>query len=224
MTSLPLINTGRDLGGPSRITQAILLPADSPLGNLFLKYSGILDMLHHANGRIVVVAEMHRIAVSDPMTGSTVLGILHHTQEEVVYWLRRCADELACLDVVIAQWNATGQCPTKVKPDCIGHLVDDAKALAPFKQCEAFLRTLNEVSNAYKHSFINAQLTLLGADQPRVFAYALGRNNLKNQPQFYEVNLADVIEGFNVFFGLVKDRLKASTLQHLVQQESEPAA
>ena len=59
---------------------------------------------------------------------------------------------------------------------------------------------LNEISNAYKHSFINSEVTLLGRDEPVVFALALKYNRLDKSPQFHSVALSDVVQQFSGFY------------------------
>ena len=44
-----------------------------------------------------------------------------------------------------------------------------------------FLRLLNDISNAYKHSFVNSELMLVGRDEPGVYALELKWNDLANQ-------------------------------------------
>jgi hypothetical protein len=79
------------------------------------------------------------------------------------------------------------------------------------------LGRLNEISNAYKHSFINSEVTLLGRDEPVVFALALKYNRLDKSPQFHSVALSDVVQQFSGFYeravgsiGQLSSRVKAS--------------
>ena len=71
----------------------------------------------------------------------------------------------------------------------------EVKAL--FAAHESFLFALNEVANAFKHSFINTDMTIVGAEYPVVYALALDRNKLSNEPQFYFVSFADIVENFS---------------------------
>ena len=139
-------------------------------------------------------------------------------QEEIVYWLRQAADELISLASVLEEWQRTGTCPETVPIDCIGSLVVSGN-ITYNAEILRFLDTSNNVSNAFKHSFINTQVSIIGAEEPVVYALGLKRNKLSNAPSFYQVTLASLINGFNVFFASIKQELKACKLPHQSVQQ-----
>jgi hypothetical protein len=64
----------------------------------------------------------------------------------------------------------------------------------------SYLFTLNEVANVFKHSFINTDMTVIGAQYPVVFALALDRNKLSSKQQFYSVSFADIVHEFSKLY------------------------
>ncbi|WP_298904496.1 hypothetical protein [uncultured Nostoc sp.] len=77
------------------------------------------------------------------------------------------------------------------------------------------MKILNEVSNAYKHSFINSEISSIGTEEPYVFALALKKNDLGNQPEFHSVPFAELVVGFDSFFQDSVEELRKCNLPHL---------
>jgi hypothetical protein len=116
--------------------------------------------------------------------------------------MRKTADELISLAYVIDEWNRTGKWPVSVRVDSIGGLKESPSQELQqlFAPHDAFLATLNEIANAFKHSFINTDMTVVGSEYPVVFALALKRNKLSESPQFYSVNFAEMVVAFSNFY------------------------
>lgn len=119
---------------------------------------------------------------------------------------------------MLEEWQRTGTCPQTVPVDCVGSLVGSGNTTFS-AEILRFLDTLNNVSNAFKHSFINTQLSLIGAEEPVVYALGLKRNKLSNAPSFYQVTLTSLISGFNAFFSSIKQKLKECKLPHQTVQQ-----
>ena len=212
MTTPPILEIGKQPDEPLNVVHFLPLPANSPFGNLALKYLEVFQRLDHANHTILRVYAQHTALRSDP--DSPFIKSHLFLQEEIVYWLRQAADELISLASVLDKWQRTGACPEAVPTDCIGAFITEGKT-SSYAQSLDFLDTLNNVSNAYKHSFINTQVSLIGAEEPIVYALGLKRNKLSNAPSFYQVTFASLISGFNVFFASITRELKACKLLHL---------
>lgn len=71
-----------------------------------------------------------------------------------------------------------------------------------------FLGNLNAVSNAFKHSFINSDINLMGADYPVVYALGLSRNNLENSPEFYALAFGDIIQDFDALYAQTMPQIR----------------
>lgn len=206
-----ILEIGKKPGDPLHVLHFLPLPADSPYGNLALKYLEVFQRLDHANHTILRVYAQHTALRTDP--ASPYLSSHLFLQEEIVYWLRQAADELISLASVLEEWQRTGACPEVVPVDCIGSLlVSGNTTYTP--EILGFLETLNNVSNAFKHSFINTQVSRVGAEEPVVYALGLKRNKLSNAPSFYQVTLASLINGFNSFFYSINHELKECKLPH----------
>ena len=134
--------------------------------------------------------------------------------EEIVYWLRKSADDLIAMLHVLEVRETVGVYPTRVEVDSIGGLLarsDIPNFLASHLE---FLNVLNEISNAAKHSFINSDITLFGRDEPCFFALTLKRNNLSNESKFYSVAVRDVLSRYNEFFLAAQTKLRACPIPH----------
>src|SRR5215212_8562316 len=142
--------------------------------------------------------------------------LFHHglVSEQVIYWLRKTADELIGLHHVLASRVANGEYPDRVSPDSIGGLLRGKAVPPPFVEHVDFLETLNEISNAYKHSFINSDLNLVGRDEPVVYALGLHRNKLEKSSALYAVSVREVVAGFNAFFDAMVESLRNCGIPH----------
>ncbi len=213
MSSAPQVHIGKLTDEHLHARHILPLPSDTPFGNLALKFLKLIERLDHSNRTIKRVYAsfegISRVAITPNLTEHLLL------QEEVVYWLRKSCDELISLNTVIARCRVSGAYPTAVNPDSIGALLA-IEPLPPYAAEHAtFLSTINDIANAYKHSFINSEINRIGAEEPVVFALGLKRNSLANVPTFYTVSLRDVIEQFNMFYLSSVEELRASKLPHL---------
>jgi hypothetical protein len=203
MNDIPQIDNGKKPLQPLNVVHSIILPSDTPYGNLLLKGINIVRRIDRVN------LEIHRVFTSyvhpsEEDINNPQQDILEHQfyAEQVVYWLRKTADELISLAYVIDEWNQTGKWPISVRIDSISGLKenhsDELRQL--FAPHVAFLTTLNEISNAYKHSFINTDMTVMGTEEPGVYALVLKRNKLSESPNFYSVHFGEMVETFSTFY------------------------
>lgn len=200
MRDIPQIDNGKKPLQPLNIVHFIWLPSSTPYGNLLLKGMNIVRRIDRVNLEIGQVFTSY-VHPSKEDVNNPQQDLLEHQfhEEQVVYWLRKTADELISLAYVIDEWNRTGKWPVSVKIDSIAGLKESPseELRQLFASHEAFLTTLNEISNAFKHSFINTNMTVAGSEYPVVFALALKRNKLSEPPQFYSVNFAEMVEAFS---------------------------
>jgi hypothetical protein len=209
--SIPQIEIGKSPGQPLNVRILLPLPANTPFGNFQLKYMLIVQRLDHVNSMLPTVFESYERAMAQPMTNELSHQAL--VTEQVIYWLRKTADELIGLYHVLASRAANGEYPDRVSPDSIGGLLSKTVA-PPFVEHMDFLKVLNEISNAYKHSFINSDLSRVGRDEPVVLALGLDHNRLKKDPKFYAVSVRDVVSDFNAFLSDMVESLRACGILH----------
>ena len=203
MIVIPQIDNGKEPLQPINIAHMIWLPNDTPYGNLLLKGMNIVRRIDRVNMEISRVFSSY-VHPSKERINDTAQDLLEHQfyAEQVVYWLRKTLDEFISLGYVIDEWNRTGKWPKSVQIDSIAGLKDSpSKELWQlFGPHEEFLSALNEVANAFKHSFINTDMTVVGAEYPVVCALALKRNKLAEPPMFYSLSFAEMVNAFSVVY------------------------
>ncbi len=217
MMSIPQIDNGKHPHQPLNVANVPFLPSDTPYGNLLLKSMDIVRRLDRVNLEVARVFSSYVHPKSHDHLNSTQ-DILEHQfyAEQVVYWLRKTADELIALAFVIGEWKTNGEWPPAIKVDSIAGLKHNPpqQVKSLFAAHEDYLNTLNEVANAFKHSFINTDMNIMGGEYPVVYALALDRNKLSNTPKFYSVNFADLVENFSNLY------MPAMTAIHAWAQEA----
>jgi hypothetical protein len=192
------------------------LPADTPYGNYTNKFAKLRARVDEANRRLIdSFLWWHATRtgqVPDRLAGDARLlpgeippGAYErhvYAYEEAVYHMRRAADELIAMIWSLDEWRSRGVWPSSIAVDCIG------AALAPgcvrrIEVCAnhaAVLRDLNEIANAFKHSFIHTDLSMFGRDEPCVHALGLEHNKLESDVKFHNVRLAELVGKFSAFY------------------------
>jgi hypothetical protein len=203
MDGIPQIDNGKQPEELMNIIHLPQFPSSTPYGNLLLKAMNIVRRIDRVNIEIRRVFSSY-VHPSNQDISNPHQDLLEHQfhAEQVVYWLRKTADEIVALAYVVDQRNKTGSWPKSVQIDSIsglkGNHSEQLRLL--FEPHEKFLSTLNEVANAFKHSFINTDMTLVGAEYPVVFALSLKYNKLSNPPKFFSVGFAEMIIAFSAFY------------------------
>lgn len=138
------------------------LPHDTPYGNLNLKWVDVVERFDSINDLILELEKYFKIInIKDAdVETANLISIFFHKEkfaiEQIFYWLRKSADELISLLYVLDYHNLNNDYPTKIKIDCIGLLLISTDFYTEFVCTYNHLLTiLNEVTNAYKHSFLN---------------------------------------------------------------------
>ncbi len=126
--------------------------------------------------------------------------------EQIFYWLRKTTDELLSLISICTDYKNNGSYPKKIRISSIGEFL---KLEKPFIEVidknKALLKLLNEISNTFKHSFINPQImSYKGSEYPVVFAYNLQFNNLQNEANFIQIELEQFLNDYDKFLFEVK--------------------
>jgi hypothetical protein len=199
----PIINVGGQSQDLTNADQLLPLPSDTPFGNLQLKWFKIVSRLIRLNRGIATAYGLHAQAVSTSGPSASVfLEELPHLLEEIAYWLRKTADELIGLSFLCEARLRGDQFPTSIDVDCIGALLGRSHPalLAQYSPHVSHLRSLNDISNAYKHSFINSDLNIMGRDEPVLYALTLQRNDLSKKQSFVGIALGNTIRDFDDFF------------------------
>lgn len=201
-----VIDNGKGPLEPYNVRLGFWLPPDSPFGNMQLKYMKIITRLDEANKNILLCCSMWDRLVHDHYDGYSV----HYFSGEIVaYHLRKACDEIITLSWFLWYAITNGQYPQNIKIDCVGaYLSNGNTEFRIFDDFRGVLNTLNDIENAYKHSFINSDVTVVGQLEPCLATLALKYNDLKNPPIFSNVSLKQIISEFNNFFAFAKENLK----------------
>jgi hypothetical protein len=189
------------------------LPADSPFGNLELKRAKIVLGVDEANRRIASAYDQWQRLLGQV---SPAAYSRHQLDlENAVFLLRRVADELISVHAVLSHLEEQGLYPNRIGIDCVGALLKYGSTLnsAPYRGHLEILRTLNDVDNAHKHTFIDASPA--GRHEPVITALALRRVGHSFGPKFFHVSVRSLVEGFDRFYNDVMAWLAGWSERHL---------
>lgn len=128
--------------------------------------------------------------------------------------LRMIIDELISLLYISEYKSKYGSYPDKIKISSIGEFIEKSEneyntSLLFFKDYSEYLQTINDISNTYKHSFINSEILFYRQKEyPIILAAKNPYNKLTSQRILIAENLEDFIEKFNHLFGNYIKELK----------------
>jgi hypothetical protein len=136
--------------------------------------------------------------------------------EQAIYLLRRAADEMIALIWCLSEWEKKGTYPQQIEVDCIGAVLKkpNDRKLKAWRDHVQVLKALNEIANAFKHSFVYSDITLIGRDEPCVHALGLDYNKLASGTKFHNVSLVWLVKEFNAFYKEGMDWLRAFSERH----------
>lgn len=191
------------------VKDMIRLP-ETPYGSLTLKWFDIIQRFDSINDKIDEIYYCHEIFVRNRTEEfneyrQVVIGKLFSKSrcmiEELIYWLRKSTDEMISLVYILDYLSTHKICPEKIEIESIGKLLMDKSLCVDFfSNHYDMLKTINDVSNAYKHSFLNTEISNhIGNDEPYFFALSLSNNDLKKKPYFYPVELTNFIIKYSGF-------------------------
>ena len=220
--NIPRIDNGKT---PDELFNARLLfwlPADSPYGNFQLKLLKLSERVDELNRKIGEAFELWSACRASPMLTTSLYHRHVYAIEYCVHAMRRIADELIALTYCLSAFEASGVYPDRIDIDEVGDLIKAhreqsrraATVTATFGPHIAVLDVLNGVANAYKHSFIESDHTLMATEEPCIHALHLKHNRLLSEPQFYNVRLADAVRDFGQFYDEGMRWLRAYSERH----------
>lgn len=206
MKSPHYVEVFNKFGEPLIVTSLVPLPEETVYGNLLLKLIHIAQTIEYVNSKVETIFELFykvRTPTSnlvEDMRNSSRIPILERETEVAIYFVRRVVDELISL-IYILQENY----PSQIKIDDIGKLLKAKDIKGDMKKIKdkysGFLNQLNDISNAYKHSFLNheAAYNLLGRDEPLTLTISLKGNIIVNEFKFDSIALNDTLTLFDDF-------------------------
>ena len=216
MTKIPQIQFTHP-NSPVSGCDMLKLDPNTSYGNLTSKTADISVRLKKVNKDLKHLYEKPYQIDSPPLPAGTVNPENFFTPIEVeliVYNIRVATDQLICLLYILNYNNTNNSFPEQIKIDSIGKylspkITDGKQYLSEFDHFKNFLQTLNNISNAYKHSFLNSDtMSLRGKSEPVVFALGLKANNITNSPTPYSITLSDVVIQFDEMYQKILEELK----------------
>ena len=102
---------------------------------------------------------------------------------------------------VLEGFKKSGKYPSKIKIDSIGKLLKYKNLKDSFFSKFYYLfEGLNDISNSYKHPFINTDgQNYIGNESPHAFALRLDYNDLRKDAIFYTIDLTELINEYIEF-------------------------
>jgi hypothetical protein len=206
-----LIDIGKKPGEISALPLLFWLPADTPFGNMQLKLFKVVERLDMANVRLLSAQQSWTAGMStgnattdaEIVRKGQALRIHGYLAEEAITHTRRAIDELISLVWFLSEFERNKKYPHSILVDCIGGLLNakhQSDAVVMMKAHESFLRNLNDISNALKHSFIQSDSNLIGATEPAVYALSLYRNEISAGAKLQAVGLRDFAMRASAFY------------------------
>jgi len=201
---------------PGILHENDLIPfnANIPYANLVSKHSNIIQRIDNINIKIKLAYESYKNNITDKPPFQ-LANLTEHCFiiEEIIYWLRKTADELISIMYVCKYFDKNQTHPSKVKLEKIDDLLKNKNSELSiiFTAYLSSLENLNSISNAYKHSFVNSQLNIIGEFEPIVPALSLlhnNTNNTNNPIKFYSIELAKIINDFSDFYVFTDNYLR----------------
>jgi hypothetical protein len=131
--------------------------------------------------------------------------------ETFIYWIRKNIDEMIGLNYYAYHFTKYKTEPAKLKIASIGNLInkkDHALYTTFFAHIDK-LNRINEISNTFKHSFVNSEAhNLFGKREPVVNCLDLHRNNAVKGPVWHSYYLREIVEDYDTFFVSSRQSLK----------------
>jgi len=220
MLDIPLIYNKHD---QVIIPHFFAMPGSAHFGLPQTKYDDILKRIYLLNKIISQIFLDHNLFVKAFETedhnferiNQNFYSELRFKTETLIYWLRKTTDELIGLQYYLEYYSDNEVEPPSIKMESIGALLNcNCKLLLRHNNSKEFLILLNEISNTYKHSFVNYESNfLIGRYEPTVNAIQMKYNKRENHPKLYEEYLRRVVHGFTKFFN--------DSIEYLHQLNSE---
>lgn len=206
-----LIDIGQRPDEPANKCLHLPLPTQTTYGDFALKWVDMIARLNESNRQIIASYETWDSTKTGHICDSMgdVFNRHRFSTEYAVFGMRRVADEIVALLWCLETQEATGKYPSHVKAESIGRAfkIGYQGPDGLLARHESLLRTLNDLSNAFKHSFVQSDVVRASTDEPVVVALNLKDAKLANGKQFYTVLLASLVGDYDHFFRETRDWL-----------------
>lgn len=210
--AIPLIESLKKYDEYLNVNHLVNLPSNSPYGNLAINWTEIITRMQPLNDMVIAMYEdfykiKKRINSGFQFATSEELFMQKFYSEQIIYWLRKTADDILSLVYILIELNEKNQYPKKLKKFPLSDFLKNTGSREHnLKKHIPILNKINEISNSYKHSFINPQIfSKYSKDEPIIISYYLKDNDLSIEPKFYNIYVKDIIAEYDKFLGDAKD-------------------
>lgn len=183
------------------------LPTTPEFGNMGLKNYDYGQRHHFVNSLLREIFIDHELEKEsrkgEMVTIDNLFYKIKNQTETVIYWIRKTADDLIGVAYFVFKIYVQKIGVDKIDIDSIGRLqfCPEQEFKDVFKDHMTHLEELNNVSNSYKHSFIQYESGhLIGKNEPTVVALYLRKNSTQYDPEYYSLSLRSVINNYSNFF------------------------
>ena len=188
-----------------KVEYFLTLPADTPYGSLTITYSQIITRIECLNKSIESLfngfyAHLELVKVRGGWSTADETFMYKFEIEQVIYWLRKTADEFICIIYIILEHKASGLYPKQISVSSIGKFLKlENKAKFGLDGHIGLFTILNDISNAYKHTLLNSQAhNHHNLKEPTVIALS-AFNVASDKPKFYSCLLRDILTHYDMF-------------------------
>lgn len=187
--------------------QILRLAPDTPFGNFSLKWVQFIERFENINNLIIELEQLFIItnAPNPTIEQEFERSKLYYRQkfitEQILYWLRKSADELIAVLYILDYEKRNLEYPVKNLIDSIGTLLNSTGFYTDFvDEYSEYLTMINDVSNAYKHSILNSEThNRQGMHEPVVFALSQKYNNTEKPAHSHKVALEYILGIYSMF-------------------------
>lgn len=158
----------------------------------------MLIQLDFVNLDLIELHDLWRKAIESSMDVSYLIGRINFLNSHVIHDIRRYID-----DIISICWVLKHPTSKRVRIDDIGKYlnhVNGGGAWTDFVNFCPFFKVVNDIENAYKHSFLNNTDIMIGRDEPCIFAIDSNHNSDIFAPVLNSISLVRLVDGFNEFY------------------------
>jgi hypothetical protein len=217
---IPQIDNLKTPEEPLNARRMLPCPTDTPFGNLNRAEMELIARVDFINVRLRELYQAWEKFDEDRKAGfpdkrdpgfyRRMNGVVPHEAlwyrlriEEIVYWIRKTTDTLVALSWILGDRRSTGRFPTCIMVDSIGKVLSKLRAsgqgphIELFRPHESTLRMINDISNTYKHHFVNYDTNLIfGELGPTAYWISMEQNDAQKSVQFNGVLVCDLVARF----------------------------
>ena len=180
---------------------------ESEFSNFKLKWLEIIQRIDNVNELIhqlfidfqILNMQIKESVIEDEIFKTPLYYKQKFLTEQIFYWIRKTVDEIISIIYVLEYLKTNSQYPKIIKIDCIGKLINSKEFILNIKEKHiATFNIINDISNTYKHSFMNSEIhAYIGEKDPLIFSYGFKNNNLEKNPIFTQYKMEDIITDLN---------------------------